>query len=1464
MFTLKLVHWCTVRLATAALASLLCIAAFAETTRTWVIGIENYEAYQDIYANLPQLVESLSEQIPGSRFEFRPMRGNELHHALDQNQLDFLLVDSYSFIDMREGIGALLPLATVVATFSGKPVVAEGGALLAKAGSTAQDNLASISNQRIVRLQDSNTANWVSLLDRLHRSGIEPSKLNLQSVETEAEIFAAIKSGSADIGFLPAGALERAVATGAEPSNAWRILAKRELGDFPFATSTTLFPHLAFVATPQVPIDMQRQVTLSLLRFQTPSLRFTVAARYDLVENMARDLRLPPYANEPERKLQDTLQRYRWAVAGVLTVAAVLLGLSFLLALRNRALRQAQTSLRQSALELDLERRHLYALVESLPDLVWLKDPNGIYLRANSRFADLVGIKADAVIGKSDTALFSAEACAEYQAEDALTLTTGCSQTKEEWRTFADGHREYLLTAKTPVLNADGELIGVLGVSRDITERKRLESDLRTMMESAAEGIWVTDQQGQYQYANEAACKMTGHALAELKRMTILDLAATQELQKAQSHVRHLQEDGTPFRDRVGLRHKDGSMPIAELSIQRLPDGRYLAMGRDVSSQLESESRLKYLAQAVEQSPNGVMMIDKNSNIVFVNSALQRMLGYSLDELMAGGIPLIRSGETPRENYQALWKALKKKEIWQGEFINRRRDGSTYFEYNIIAPISSESGGVTHFLAVKLDISERKRLESELSQYRLGLEEKVREKTSALLAANEQLEETQFAMEVVGIGIHVVNFETAAIEMCNRYAAELLGYHQEEMCELRVLDIDPNYSWDAYVEVRELIKNEGSYSFETTQRHRDGSHIPVSMSLYYQAAKATAPERFIGFVTNISERKKTESILRQATLAAEAAARAKSEFLANMSHEIRTPLNVVIGFSHILRQEATTERTHDLINKIQGAANHLLGLISSILDLSKLDAGKIELEHQPFSISTLMNDVHDMTHGLLRSDAVALHIKIATDTPTYVIGDRLRLAQILGNFASNASKFTEQGEISLRVKPLGLAADGVRLRFEVADTGIGMSSEQSSRLFQPFSQADASITRRFGGTGLGLALCRNLAELMEGKVGVESQEGKGSTFWLEVILQPTDQVPENQAVRSRHVGKLTGKVLLVEDHPLNQALGRELLTPLGLDVCLVGDGQAAIDICASQTFDAILMDVQMPVMDGITATRKLRELSLTQSVPIIAMTANAFAEDRAACLEAGMNDYLGKPLNPDLLADVLARYLPSAAAAAPTFIDNSDGHLGDPALGPLAKALSRLTDVNIMQGLHSVSGRVEYLERMLSLFEKHCSNTMAELRDALKEVQAQNAIRVLHTLKGTAGAIGATGLASTAGTMESKMRTVVQENPDLPWQPDAGDIEALQGKMDQVLAALSGTHASADYISPPVLAANQPQLAQLRLLLAAEDTAAMHWLRQYPDALGKPLTADARKLLDAMAAYDFPLALILLDQIIVK
>lgn len=510
-----------------------------------------------------------------------------------------------------------------------------------------------------------------------------------------------------------------------------------------------------------------------------------------------------------------------------------------------------------------------------------------------------------------------------------------------------------------------------------------------------------------------------------------------------------------------------------------------------------------------------------------------------------------------------------------------------------------------------------------------------------------------------------------AVLLCNAAFERLVGEPQARLIGRDVATLDPALSpvpWQAFetrAEGRDLPLRQEAW-LRAAHDGQDGCYDIVRVPL---RAADGLPLGVLGTAHEVTEQRRTaaelagyrdhlEALVVQRTEelaraknAAEAANVAKSTFLANMSHEIRTPLNAIIGLAHLIRRSGVTAQQADRLQKIDTAGEHLLATINAILELSKIEAGKLGLATDALQVGAVVANVVSMLSAEARAKGLVL-VSELDPLPAPLKGDAIRLQQALLNLVANAVKFTAAGQVRLRVRRLDDQADRLRLRFEVEDTGPGIDDGTAQRLFTPFEQGDASTTRRHGGSGLGLAITRGLAELMGGEAGVEAVPGGGSRFWFTAWLQRGASVPappgqalpgEAEALlRQRHAGR---RVLVVEDEPVNREVTAQLLQDVALEVDLAEDGEAALAAVAARPPDLVLMDVQMPRLDGLAATRRLRALPEGRAVPVIALTANAFGEDQRGCIEAGMDDFLAKPVDPERLFALVLRWLDRAPRA---------------------------------------------------------------------------------------------------------------------------------------------------------------------------------------------------------------------------
>ncbi len=1067
----------------------------------------------------------LEKRIVDTRFEVINYDFNSLSEAIKARQVDIIITNSNDYIYQSHRIGLSAPIVSIVSESSQtehQALNGYGGVVLTKAENTQIETLSDLADKRIAITSTRSLGGFQAQAYELLLLEIDAFKdLNLvvTGFPFENVLYAVIK-GDADAAFLRSGYFEQMVAQQKINASDFKIVNDRQLTSYPYRLSTRLYPEWPVAAMPHMEQGLVKQITSALLEIPVDSditrssgiHNFDLPYNYESVRIMARALRLPPYDHEPPIRFYDIWRDHKVFVIALVIITLVLVIMLVVIIHYVFKLKVSRQLILKQAEDLEYEKTLMKTLLRTLPDMAWMKNIEGVYYYCNRHFEKLCGKPEEEILGKTDYDFFRHDEAEFFRLNDQRAIDRRQSCSNEEWLTHRrDGYCGLYLTTKTPVFDNHGQIIGVLGVARDITEQRRYEN--------------------------------------ELKKFSL----------------------------------------------------------------------------TVEQSSHSVIITNLDGDIEYVNRHFTDITGYQKEEVIGKKPNLLKSGHTDPKIYKVLWSHLHDGKTWHGEFINRTKLGDIYIEETTIMPLRNVSGVITHYVAIKNDITEKKRIAEELENYRYHLERLVKTRTRELEQAKQQAEEAN---------------------------------------------------------------------------------------------------------------------------------RSKSSFLANMSHEIRTPMNAIIGFSNLLYDQIEESEQKEKLQKIITASKHLMNVINDILDLSKIEAERMVLEQTPFLMTATLDHICSMMTNPIETKGLTFNIEIDPVFDHFVLqGDPLRIGQIVLNYLSNGLKFTDSGSITLRARLLNSDGETASILIEVIDTGIGISAEQIKGLFMVFHQAEASTTRKYGGTGLGLAISRKLAQMMRGDVGVKSQPGRGSTFWFMANLDCSDQTnlilsePKKDIVLRKDA-----RILLTEDNEINQEVCKDILANYGLSVDIANNGVEALEKVQQQSYDLILMDMQMPVMDGLEATLQIRQLLPDVNLPILAMTANAFEEDRRHCREVGMNGFIPKPVDPDHLLNELALWLADPEAATDSQITVPDR----PVLETIEPAVESLPDqvdrIDRRAGLKYCGNNSDIYDQMLHRFVDKHHGVAKEIEDFWQDSDFESAQRAAHTLKSVAGSLGFVTLAPLAMQLETAFR----------------------------------------------------------------------------------------------------------------
>ena len=716
-----------------------------------------------------------------------------------------------------------------------------------------------------------------------------------------------------------------------------------------------------------------------------------------------------------------------------------------------------------------------------------------------------------------------------------------------------------------------------------------------------------------------------GYSPAEMLGANIISTVAPESLETVHPTMKKAFEKGTSEADALLIAKSGTGIPCFLTGVRILFENEICVLGiaLDISTRKQAEEHIRLQSAALESAANAVVITDPRGTIQWVNPAFTRLTGYTPEEAIGKNPRILKSGKQESSFYTHLWKTVLEGKVWAGEITNRKKNGQLYDEEMTIAPVRSETGEITNFIAIKQDVTERKRIESALRQS----EEQFRD-------IAENIREVFWMMSPSADEILYIS---PAYEKVWGRTRESL--YQNPMSWIEVIhpdDLEGAHALFARQLQGELVESE--YRIRTP----DGKEKWISDRAFPVRDNAGQLIRIVGIATETTERKCYEEDLVRAREAAEVANRAKSEFLANMSHELRTPMNGVIGMTDLVLETDLTPEQAEYLHMVKGSADALLTLLNDILDFSKMEARKLELDNLSFNLRKSLGDVIKSLAVKAQQKGLEFIFDVSPEVPATILGDPSRLRQVLVNLIGNSIKFTEKGEVEVNVRMVDHKAKSAVLHFSVRDTGIGIPADKQQTIFDAFSQADSSTTRKYGGTGLGLTITARLVGLMGGRIWIESEISKGSTFHF--TIQVGTEVTE-APYESFDVSQLAGvRVLVVDDNATNRRILEDSVIRWKMIPTVAASAMAALQAlqredASGARFPLLLADVHMPEIDGFGLVERMRQDPSMSGVRIVLLTSSGERGDAARCRELGIAAYLKKPFDRLELRDVLLRVL---------------------------------------------------------------------------------------------------------------------------------------------------------------------------------------------------------------------------------
>ncbi|MGV3558197.1 PAS domain S-box protein [Larkinella arboricola] len=890
---------------------------------------------------------------------------------------------------------------------------------------------------------------------------------------------------------------------------------------------------------------------------------------------------------------------------------------------------------------------------------------------------------------------------------------------------------EAVLAEREQQLRDANEQLQILRETRavygNVREIPKSENLYRHVIESVQDIIFTTTLDGFFTFVNPVVESCLGYSEAEIIGLNFIHLIMPEwRARVADFYQNMLQTGESGMYTEFPVLTKDGRKLWIGQTVRVIEEGgqklELVAVARDITARIVNEDRFRStqarLTSLIKNLQTGVLVEDENRKVILVNQLYCDLFGIQRtpDELIG-------------TDY-SQWANPSDGLFTGPALFTRQTDEAVHQKKTIINEVFELVDGrilKRNYIPIFLEGEYR----GHLWQY-TDITEKYR--------ANEQIrkseEKYRGIMDRMELGLLEVDNNQVIRRAYDRFC-HMVGYTEEELIGQRVDNLLIPNEFVTFQARQEKLRSEGgANSYEMQLKRKDGSRIWAIISGAPILDEAGNVVGSMGIHYDITERKQLEQELAQAKLIAEDARHTEKQFLANMSHEIRTPLNAILGFSNLLVSTGLSVEQKEYVDYVRTAGKNLLTIVNDILDISKIEAGMLPLESIPFSICSLADSIRTMLDASARDKGLSLRIKTDPDLPPVVLGDPTRLTQILLNLLSNAIKFTKHGGVTVSIEKTDVQGESARIRFAVEDTGIGMEKDVLPHIFERFRQASDFTTRYYGGTGLGLNIVKSLTEMQGGWITVTSEAGKGSCFTLEIPYKIAPHQSVDDAVLLDGEAGPTDRevnILVVEDNVMNQKLALQVLKRLGYTAQVAENGQIALELLQKTDFDLVLMDIQMPVMDGYTTTRHVRA-TLKKQVPIIAMTAHALANEREQCLQSGMNDFIPKPFQIEELQRIIRKYLPGISTMTPNQKPNYTPPAPSFSVDPL---------------LDAVGNDMDFAVEMMTLFLHQTPNEIQQLKQFMAEDDLMAIKRLIHTQKAIIQTFGLTEAARLITTTET-------------------------------------------------------------------------------------------------------------------